>query len=153
MEFTQEVRLAIYEMTVGNGRVPSVEELAKARGFDADRVEDAFRALADAHVIVLERNSTAVWSAPPFSAGQTPFHVRPLAVDSRAADTRSWCAPCAWDAFGIPAVLKQDVTINATCAESGVPLPSGVRLGQAVGAGIIHLEVPARHFWDDIFYT
>lgn len=153
MEFTQQVRLALYEMTVRNGRVPSVEELAKARGFETERVVDAVRVLADAHVIVLERNSTAVWSAPPFSAVPTPFRVWPAAVDSRAADTRSWYAPCAWDAFGIPAVLKQDVTIDASCAESGTPLPSGIRRGRAFGAGVIHLEVPANHFWDDIFYT
>lgn len=153
MDFIQQIRLAIYEMTVADGRVPSFEELAAARHLTPEPVAGAYRALADAHVIVLERNATAVWAAPPFSAVQTRFRVRPALIGSRPADARSWYAPCAWDAFGIPAVLKQDVTIDATCAESGAPLPSGVRRGHAFGAGIIHLEVPAKHFWDDIFYT
>jgi hypothetical protein len=153
MDFTQQIRLTIYEMTVADGRVPSFEELSAACRLAAGHVVGAYRALADAHVIVLERDSTAVWAAPPFSAVQTPFRVRPALMVSRTVDARSWYAPCAWDAFGIPAVLKQDVTIDASCAESGAPLPSGVRSGHAFGAGIIHLEVPAKHFWDDIFYT
>lgn len=151
MDFTQQVRLALYEMTVNDGRVPSFEEVAAVQGLNVDLVGEAYRALAGAHVIVLERGSMAVWSAPPFSAVPTPFKVRPL--DSNGADRRSWYAPCAWDAFGIPAVLKQDAVLDASCAESGVPLPAAVRDGQAVGSGIIHLAVPAKRFWDDIFYT
>jgi DNA-binding transcriptional regulator YhcF (GntR family) len=95
VDFTQRVRLAIYEMTVADRCVPSFEELAAARGLDATAVSKAYQALADAHVIVLERGSMNVWSAPPFSAVQTPFAVRLTAVDSRAADARSWYAPCA----------------------------------------------------------
>jgi hypothetical protein len=151
MDFIQQVRLAIYEMTVSDGHVPSAQELAASRSLDNARVLDAYRALADAHVIVLERDSTAIWSAPPFSAVPTPFRV--VASDDASTLRKSWYAPCAWDAFGIPAVLKHDVTIDASCAESGAPLPSGVRGGHAFGDGIIHLEVPAKHFWDDIFYT
>ena len=153
MDFMQQVRLAIYEMTVADHQVPSFEELAAARSLDGTAVRDAYHALADAHIIVLERGSMKVWSAPPFSAVQTPFQVRRPSQDTRALDARSWYAPCAWDAFGIPAALKKDVVIDAYCAESGVPLPAAVRDGKATGSGIIHLEVPAKHFWDDIFYT
>jgi len=152
MDFIQQVRLAIYEMTVSDGHLPSAERLAAARGLTAATVEAAYRSLADAHVIVLERDGSAVWSAPPFSAVPTLFRVV-VASDDASTPRKSWFAPCAWDAFGIPAVLKHDVTIDASCAESGAPLPSGVRGGHAFGDGIIHLEVPAKHFWDDIFYT
>jgi DNA-binding transcriptional MocR family regulator len=153
MDFSQQVRLAIYQMTVTGGRVPSFEELAAARGLQTDQVRSAYRTLADTHVIVLEPGSMDVWSAPPFSAVPTPFRVHVAPEESTQAVVRSWYAPCAWDAFGIPAVLKQDVTIDASCSESGQPLPAAVRAGQAVGSGIIHLEVPARRFWEDIFYT
>jgi Alkylmercury lyase len=153
MEFVQHVRLALYEITARTGQVPSFQQLASARGLDEAAVRAAYQALAEAHVIVLERGSMKVWSAPPFSAVPTPFRVRPASADPKDASTASWFAPCAWDAFGVPAALKQDVVIDAGCAESGVPLPAAVRGGKAVGSGIIHLEVPARHFWDDIFYT
>jgi DNA-binding transcriptional MocR family regulator len=153
MDFSQQVRLAMYQMTVDDGRVPSFEELAAARGLQADQVRSAYRALANAHVIVLEPGSMDVWSAPPFSAVQTPFRVYLASTDPASADAKRWCAPCAWDAFGIPALLKQDVIIEASCPESRQPLPAAVRAGNAMGSGIIHLEVPANRFWDDIFYT
>jgi hypothetical protein len=152
IDFVQQVRLAIYEMTVADGRVPSFEELAAARGLAAESVADAYRALADAHVIVLEHGSMNIWSAPPFSAVPTRFNVY---IPQEDADivARSWRAPCAWDAFGISAVLRSDVIIITRCPESGESLGCGVHDGNAVGSGIIHLEVPAKHFWDDIFYT
>jgi hypothetical protein len=153
MDFVQQVRLAIYEMTVADGRVPSFRDVAATRQLDAGDVHAAYRALADAHVIVFKPNSTDVWSAPPFSAVETPFRVS-AAPDIATADVRTqWYAPCAWDAFGIPAVVRQDVSFEARCPESGALLQCTVRSGKATGSGIIHLEVPARRFWDDIFYT
>ena len=65
----------------------------------------------------------------------------------------SWYAPCAWDAFGIPAALKRDAAIDARCAWSGEPIACGVEGGAAYGDGVIHLLVPAARFWDDIAYT
>jgi hypothetical protein len=153
MDFVQRVRLAIYEMTVADGRVPTFFDVAAARHLDSDEVRDAYRALGDAHVIVLKPDSTDVWSAPPFSAVETPFLVSADPDGAPSAVSKRWYAPCAWDAFGIPAVVKQDVSFEARCPESGTLLRCAVRSGNAAGSGIIHLEVPARRFWDDIFYT
>jgi len=152
MDFVQQVRLAIYEMTVADGRVPSFREVAAARHLDADAVRTAYHTLADAHVIVLARHSTDIWSAPPFSAEETPFLVS-SAESATSAASKQWYAPCAWDAFGIPAVVKHDVSFETRCPESGERLRCSVRSGKAAGSGVIHLEVPARRFWDDIFYT
>ena len=66
---------------------------------------------------------------------------------------RPYFGACAWDAFGIPAALKADARIEAACAWTAEPLPCGVESGRAYGAGVIHLLVPAAHFWDDIAYT
>lgn len=66
--------------------------------------------------------------------------------------SRVACA-CAWDAFGIPAALRQNAAIDGRCAWSGDPLAATVTHGRVRGSGLIHLEVPARRFWDDIFYT
>jgi hypothetical protein len=139
------VRTLIYEQIVTAGRAPTVADIATlSRASEAD-IADAFRSLADAHIVVLRPGTTDLWSAPPFSAVPSAF-----TVQSRQ---RSWYAPCAWDMFGIPAALDRDATLHAHCAWSGVPLPAAVTDRHASGSGIIHLVIPARHFWDDIFET
>jgi DNA-binding transcriptional ArsR family regulator len=151
-------RIAIYRRIVDTGEAPPVAVAARALGLDRATVEHAYRALADAHVIVLqpgqsgdparlallETKPDVLW-APPFSAVPTAFRV--------SAGRATWYAPCAWDAFGIPAALDGDARIDAQCGWSGDPLPCGVEHGHAYGTGIIHLLVPAAHFWDDIGYT
>ena len=145
MNTVQDVRIAIYDAIVRSGRAPAPADLGPALGLDAAAVDAAYRALADAHVIVLQPGTMEIAWAPPFSAVPTPF---------RAADgAASWYAPCAWDAFGIPAALKRDAAIDARCAWSGEPIVCGVANGRAYGDAVIHLLVPAAHFWDDIAYT
>jgi len=139
------VRLAIYEAVAATGSAPAPADVARAHGLETPQVEDAYRALADRHVIVLEPGTVDVRWAPPFSLVPTQFRAR--------AGRSSWYAPCAWDAFGIPAALDRDVAIDAACAWSGDPIPCGVEHGRAYGDGVVHLLVPARHFWDDIAHT
>ena len=130
---TNAVRLAIYRAIERSGSAPGAADVARA--FD----------LEDAHVIVLHQQTVEIKWAPPFSLVKTPFLVR--------AGRSAWHAPCAWDAFGIPAALDCDVHIEAVCARSGDPVACGVEHGLAYGDGLIHLLVPAAHFWDDITYT
>jgi len=153
----RSVRQAIYTSMVESGVVPTPADVALACAISDARVETMFRALADAHVIVLQPGSTKLWAAPPFSAVPSGFTVRARVISAAEADTRprdrSWFAPCAWDAFGIPAALHADANIDASCSDSGDPIQCGVRDGRAFGEGVIHLLVPAPHFWDDIIYT
>jgi len=144
-EILRTVREAIYGGIVHTGAPPSVESLAHAANLTNASVEEAYRELADAHVIVLERGTMRIWSAPPFSGVPTPFVIR--------AGASVWYAPCAWDSFGIPAALKDDAAIEARCAWSDEPIPCGVQHGGTYGDALIHLLVPAARFWDDIFYT
>ena len=118
VNFDQQVRLAIYEMTVNDGRIPSIDELAESRHVDRERVAAAYRALADAHVIVLKPGTTDIWSAPPFSAVPTAFRVNP-AKPGRSDAGRWWYAPCAWDAFGVPAVVRHDVHTSRQMRDNG----------------------------------
>ena len=145
MDPLREVRRAIYAFVVRTGKAPEPADLAPALGMGPQSVADAYRSLADAHVIVLRPGTVDIAWAPPFSAVPTAFR--------STAGAMSWYAPCAWDAFGIPAALKQDASIDARCAWSGEPIACGVAAGRAYGDGVIHLLVPAAHFWDDIFYT
>jgi len=139
------VRLAIYRAIEATGRAPAAADVAHDHRLDVAAVEDSYRGLAAAHVIVLQPGSTAVKWAPPFSVVPTVFRAR----SGRSA----WYAPCAWDAFGIPAALDSDARLEAACAWSGEPIQCGVEHGRVYGDGVIHLLVPAAHFWDDIAYT
>jgi hypothetical protein len=145
MNVLDDVRNAIYSAIVESGRAPELAQLSRRLGLDEHSVAEACCALADAHVIVLRQGSLDIAWAPPFSAVRTPFRV--------AVATASWYAPCAWDAFGIPAAVKHDADIDARCAWSDEPIACGVKDGRAYGDGVIHLLVPAAHFWDDIGYT
>jgi hypothetical protein len=145
MNALRAVRGAIYAAVVDSRRAPTAAELGAELGIDADAVADAFRALAEAHVIVLRPGTVEVVWAPPFSAVSTPFR--------STVGSMSWHAPCAWDAFGIPAALKSDAVIDARCAWSDEQVDCGVRAGTAYGDAVIHLLVPAAHFWDDIAHT
>jgi hypothetical protein len=139
------VRRAIYAELAATGAAPAVADVARACGLDAPSVGAAFRELAASHVVVLQPGTLDLWSAPPFSAVATAFRVH--------AGRTSWHAPCAWDAFGIPAALGCDAQIEARSAWSGEPIPCGVVHARPNGDGVVHLLVPAARFWDDIVLT
>jgi hypothetical protein len=139
------VRVAVYRAVERTGQAPTAVDVARATSATPEAIERAYLALADAHVIVLEPDGVTLRWAPPFSLVPTRYRVR--------AGRSSWFAPCAWDAFGIAAALDCDVKIDAVCAASGEPIGCGVEHDLAYGAGVIHLLVPAAHFWDDIAYT
>ena len=145
MQLFHEVRRAIYAAMVRSGCPPEPADLALKMGVDLQMIADVYHALADAHVIVLRPGTSKIAWAPPFSAIPTPFRA--------TAGSMSWHAPCAWDAFGIPAALNRDAVVDAHCAWSGDRIACGVEGGTAYGSGVIHLLVPAAHFWDDIAYT
>jgi hypothetical protein len=141
----QRVRIAVYRAVEATGKAPSAADLARDRGPEPAAVEETFRALAGAHIIVLQPGTAEIEWAPPFSAFPTGFRVH--------AGRSSWFAPCAWDAFGIPAAIDVDARIEAACGWSNEPIRCGVEFGRAYGDGVVHLLVPAAHFWDDIAYT
>ena len=103
--------------------------------------------LDDAHALVLDPGTDEIRMLNPFSAVETPHRVE--------AGGRSWFANCAWDALGIPAALHRDGLIDSECADCGEPLELEVRDGRLVRGGelLVHILVPARHWWDDIVFT
>jgi alkylmercury lyase-like protein len=145
MNSSRDIRLALYRAIAESGTAPTTAGLAVTLGLEETDVSAAYHALARAHVIVLRPGSSEIAWAPPFSVVPTPFRATAGAV--------SWYAPCAWDAFGIPAALHRDAVIGARCAWSGDAIPCGVADGEPYGDGVIHLLVPAAHFWDAIAYT
>jgi hypothetical protein len=96
-------------------------------------VLDGLESLAEQHVVVLD-DGGRILMAHPFAGHTNGARVR--------AQGRTWWGNCAWDGLGIVAALDlQDATITA----QGITLPAD--------DAVFHVEVPARHWWDDIGFT
>jgi Alkylmercury lyase len=144
--FDYEVRRHVYDHTMKEGLPPTIAETASALSTAPDNVEASLRRLADGHILVLQRGSGEILMANPFSAVPTPFLVR--------AGDLSWYGNCIWDAMGIPAMLKRDATIEASCGCCGTAMRLAVTNGSLEEApGIAHFAIPAAHWWDDIVFN
>ena len=99
----------------------------------------ALRALAAAHVVVLD-HTDRILMAHPFAA-----HERGARV---AAAGQTWWGNCAWDGLGIVAALGLE---QATVTAQGIELR--VRDGEVSDDAVFHVAVPARHWWDDVEHT
>ncbi len=159
----REVRLAIYRAFAGQGRPPSVAELAAKTGLAQTAVRAALRALHDAHAIVLTPAGDAVRLAHPFSAAPMGFVV---AADGAGpagyAGDRMWWGGCAWDSFGIGAALGEPVAIRTRCPGCGRGLAVQAGPGQPPRQEaasepaldlVVHIPLPARAWWDDVVAT
>lgn len=141
-----DVRLYIYTQMVNTSAAPSVAETARALSVPSAEVEAAYQELAERHMIVLRPASHTIWMAMPFSNMQTAFTV--------ISGGRAYYAPCAWDAFGVAAVLGADARIFTTCADCGGALERKVSNGALPETrGVVHFALPARRWWDDVGFT
>jgi alkylmercury lyase-like protein len=144
--FDHEVRRYVYDHVMKRGLPASIAQTASALSTTPDAVEASFRRLADGHILVLQRGTGEILMANPFSAVPTPFLVR--------AKDGSWYGNCIWDAMGIPAMLKQDATIEASCGCCGTAMRLAVGDGSLEEApGIVHFAIPAARWWDDIVFN
>jgi hypothetical protein len=143
---TRDVRLYIYSQLAETSAAPSTADTATALGHPEALIAAAYRALADARMLVLRPGTDTVWMAMPFSNMQTAFTV--------VAGGRAYYANCAWDAFGIPAMLGIDARIFTTCADCGGALERKVANGTLPESrGLVHFALPPRRWWDDVGYT
>ena len=141
-----EARRYAYDHVMKTGLPPTIAETASALSTTPDAVEASFQRLADGHTLVLQRGIGEILMANPFSAVPTPFLVR--------AGDGSWYGNCIWDAMGIPAMLKRDATIEASCGCCGTAMHLTVVNGSLEEApGIAHFAIPAAHWWDDIVFN
>jgi hypothetical protein len=139
------LRNLTYDLVVKLGRVATAEEAAGAAGTSREDVVAGWRRLHDAHALVLN-DSDEIRMANPFSGVPTAFRVH--------ADGRSWYGSCAWDAFGICAVLQVDGTIETSCPDCGDPIAVEVRDQRPDDETLLfHCLVPAERWWEDIVFT
>jgi hypothetical protein len=141
-----EVRQAVYRRVVASGRAPEAHEVAGACGLTLDDVHRAYARLMERHLLVLEPEGSGIRMAPPFSGVPTQHRVRVNGID--------YFAPCAWDAFGIIALLGSRGEMRSRCEQSLEPLELQIDSGVPDGTSWrFHVLVPARRWWDDIVYT
>ena len=140
-----EVRRVVYENAMRTGRIPLAEEIASALSADRREIVDAFRRLADAHVLVLQRDRDEILMAMPFSAVPTPFVVE-------SGGIRAY-ANCMWDALGIPAMLHADATIATSCPDCGTAAMLMVADEQVRDGGLVHFALPVKQWWNNVVFT
>ena len=140
------VRSHVYDYVMREGLPPTIAETSSVLSRSADQVRSSFQRLADGHILVLQKGSDEVLMANPFSAVPTPFLVK--------AGGRSYYGNCIWDAMGIPAMLQQDATLEASCGCCSTAMNLKVTNGLIGEAhGIAHFAIPAAHWWDDIVFN
>src|SRR6266850_4251107 len=146
IDLDKVVRSHVYDYVMREGLPPTITETSSALSSPPNEVRGSFQRLADGHILVLQKSSGEILMANPFSAVPTPFVVR--------AGSRSYYGNCIWDAMGIPAMLKQDATIEASCGCCSTAMNLKITNGSLEEAhGIAHFAIPAAHWWDDIVFN
>jgi hypothetical protein len=144
--FDWEVRQYVYEFFVENERPPQVDEGATAFQVPSEQIQTAYRRLHENHALTLDPGTSQIRMANPLSAVPTRFRVH--------ANQRSYWANCAWDAFGVPAMLGRDARIEASCAVCDEPVVVTVAAEGVVGDDeIVHFLLPFRQWYEDLIYT
>ena len=141
-----ELRATVLRHFVDTTGTPSVVELAQQMATSEVEIAAGLRRLADHHQLTLTPSTHTIWMAHPFSSVPTEYPVE-------TSQGRYW-ANCAWDAFGVAAVVDLDSRTATRCAESGAPVELGVRDGRLTTTdGVVHFVVRPSGFWDNVGYT
>jgi hypothetical protein len=140
------LRTFIYDWTIERGVPPASADIGAHFGVPAAAARESIAALNIGKTVLCHPVTGEIWMAGPFAAEPTPYRV----TGARA----SWWANCAWDMLGVAAIVDEPVRIDAACTDCAQPMhlrasrQDGVR-----GDGIVHILVPARHWYRDIGFT
>jgi alkylmercury lyase-like protein len=146
MDFDALLRHRIYTHVTRRGNPPTIAELCASTGAAPDGVRESLGRLAAGRILVLQRDSGEILMAPPFSAVPTPFLVE---------TSRHTCyANCAWDAIGVPIMLREPARLVSSCGCCGAALTLEVQPDRPPSArDVVHFAVPAARWWQDLVYT
>ena len=146
MDLEATLRRYIYDVTLATGAPPTIAALADASGQNADAVRAALTRLAAARIIVLQPVSGEILMTPPFSAVPTPFLVI-------TAQHQSY-ANCAWDALGVPIMMRTSARVVTACACCGDAITLDVDAdAPPPRTEIVHFAVAAAKWWNDVVFT
>lgn len=136
------VRAESYRLLIRSGSGPTVTELSTACALPEADVEAALRKLQEDHLLAITPDGSRVLMAHPFSGVPTGHEA--------VVGERRWHASCAWDALAILSLMGDG---EALVSSGDDVLRWTVSAGVVSPGGVIHMRVPARHFWDDIGFT
>ena len=140
------VRLFVYRYIAEHGRPPTVTHTADGLRLDPHQAQTAYERLHNCHALFLEPGTDRIRMAHPFSGVPTPFRVQ--------THGHTYFANCAWDALGIPAMLRADATIDATCSDSREAIRLRVEDDVVLGHGeLIHFALPFRRWYENLIFT
>ncbi len=142
--FDSRLRLLVYRHLLRREKCPTTAEMARGLRTSPSNVRASLARLSQSHAFMTQENGE-LWRAAPFSCIPTAFPV--------AVGRKSWFGNCIWDALGIPAMMKKNARIGAACGCCNFDLPVEIRRGKISGNGIIHIAVPARHWYKDVVFT
>ena len=146
MTVVDDVRVEIYRSFIDDQRAPVPSEIALRLELDLEDVESSLKQLNDDDVIALVPGTHFIWLAHPFSAMDAPFRV--------FNNSSSWDAICIWDALGVLALMNESGRVETTCPDCGESLTVEVSDGAVEPSGhVVHFEVPASRWYEDIGYT
>jgi hypothetical protein len=140
------LRRHIYDHALARGVPPSVAELAEVSAARETAVRESLRRLDAARIVVLQPGTGELLMVPPFSAVPTPFVVYTARY--------STYANCAWDALGVPIMLRERDRIVTSCGCCGDVIDVDAGPDDPPEAReVIHFAVPAARWWHDIVFT
>jgi hypothetical protein len=144
--FDWKVRQYVYEFFVENERPPQVADAAARFQVPSEQIQTVYRRLHENHALTLDPDTFQIRMANPLSGVPTRFRVH--------ANERSYWANCAWDAFGVPAMLGCDARIEATCADCEKRVEIMVADDRVMGDDeIAHFLLPFRQWYEDLIHT
>jgi hypothetical protein len=148
----RRLRGTAYRALAQSGRAPRLAGLARVLGADLTAIRSAAAELDAAHLLVLDGHGEIEW-ALPFSAVSTPNRV--------SSGTRTWWAPCAWDALALGPLLGLDTIVETSCPDCSTALRVAVSPDEtavlppapAHAIAVVHFARPAAEWWVDIHET
>src|SRR5215212_1945654 len=109
-----DLRVFIYDVLADTGHTPSSSEIGIHFSISAAAARDAMRRLGIGKTLIPDPKTGEIWMAGPFSAHPSTYWV--------SSGRKSWWANCAWDMFGIAAMIREKVDIEAACTDCGEPM-------------------------------
>jgi len=143
--FDSRLRLFVYRHLLRREKCATIAEIASGLHTSTRNIRASLSRLSGSHAFMMQENG-GLWRAAPFSCIPTGFPV--------TVGRKSWFGNCIWDALGIPAMMKKDGRVGAACGCCNFDMPVEIRGGKIrPGDGIIHIAVPARHWYKDVVFT
>ncbi len=136
----------MYDWFARHASAPTTADLAAQLGRSDGDVRDSFHRLADARALVLNADGVTIAKALPFCAEPTRFRFHSGGV--------TYYGNCAWDTFGLAAMLGGNGRISSACGDCAAPFELDLSSGELARTdGLLHFAVPAADWWEDIFFT